>query len=232
MKIRALAGFLMIVTSVMYAADSQQVDALFAQFRSSNAPGLAVLVIKDGKVAFERGYGVSDLRTHTPIDAQTNFRLASVSKQFTAMSIMLLVHDGKLRYDEKLTDVFPDFPEYGRAITIRNLLNHTSGLLDYEDLMQPQDGVPEDKLKQIQDDEVLTLLKQQKTTKFPPGTRWDYSNSGYVVLGCVVAKVSGESFGQFLHDRIFAPLHMDQTLAYQKGKNEVSHRAYGHTRGE
>ncbi len=84
---------------------------------------------------FERGYGVADLRSLHKIDAHTNFRLASCTKQFTAMAIMLLVHDGKLRYEDRLTDIFPDFPEYGKSITIRNLLNHTSGLLDYEDLM-------------------------------------------------------------------------------------------------
>src|SRR5204862_2169479 len=118
---------------------------------------------------FERGYGISDLHSLRKIDAHTNFRLASCTKQFTAMAIMLLVHDGKLRYEDRLTDVFPDFPEYGKSITIRNLLNHTSGLLDYEDLMPSQDNVPEEKLDQIQDAGVLALLKQQTSGKFAPG---------------------------------------------------------------
>ena len=123
----------------------------FAEINSTRAPGAAVLVLQNGQVIFERGYGVADLRSFPKIDAHTNFRLASCTKQFTAMAIMLLVHDGKLHYEDRLTDVFPDFPEYGKAITIRNLLNHTSGLLDYEDLMdKPPCRHPRKKTAQIQ----------------------------------------------------------------------------------
>jgi CubicO group peptidase (beta-lactamase class C family) len=206
-----------------------QIDSIFASYRSDTAPGLAVLVIRDGKARFEQGYGVTDLRTRHKIDADTNFRLASLTKQFTATAIMLLVHDGKLHYEDRLTDVFPDFPSYGKNISIRNLLNHTSGLKDYEDLMPSQDNVPEERLEQIQDAGVQALLRQQTSGKFAPGTHWDYSNSGYVLLGLVVEKASGKPFGQFLQERIFAPLQMTRTIAYQKGKNEVTNRAYGHT---
>jgi len=204
-----------------------QINAIFAHLNSDTAPGAAVLVIKNGHPVFQRGYGVRDLRTKHKIDSQTNFRLASLSKQFTAMSIMLLVHDGKLRYEDRLIDVFPDFPAYGKTITIRQLLNHTSGLRDYEDLMQADRWTD---THQIQDAEVLDLLKRQTATKFPPGSHWEYSNSGYVVLGLVVERVSGKPFSQFLHDRIFAPLGMSDTLAYRKGKDEVTNRAYGHSR--
>jgi len=142
---------------------------------------------------------------------------------------MLLVHDGKLHYEDRLTDVFPDFPGYGKTITIRNLLNHTSGLQDYEDLMPPSDpNVPVEQI-QIQDAGVLELLKQQKGTKFKPASRWDYSNSGYVLLGLVVQKVSGKSFPDFLHERIFKPLKMTSTIAYVRGKNNVPNRAFGHS---
>ena len=208
----------------------EKIDQIFAVLKSDDAPGGAVLVIKNGQVVFKRGYGVTDLRSRRRIDEHTNFRLASCTKQFTAMAVMLLVRDGKLRYQDRLTDIFPDFPEYGKGITIRNLLNHTSGLLDYEDLMaKPAAGTPPENISQIKDAGVLDLLEQQKTTKFPPGTRWDYSNSGYAVLAMVVEKVSGQPFGDFLHARIFAPLDMKQTVAYEKGKNPVAHRAYGHT---
>lgn len=208
-------------------------DTIFASVTDARSPGAAVLVLKDGRTVFEQEYGLRDLRTMTKIDAYTNFRLASFTKQFTAMAIMLLVHDGKLRYDETLTKLFPDFPAYGKTITIRNLLNHTSGLPDYEDLMDAAEKTqgpiwtPE---KQIQDDEVLELLEKEKAGKFAPGTSWSYSNSGYVVLGVIVANVSGKSYGEFLHDRIFAPLKMNHTLVYQKGKNEVANRAFGHTK--
>jgi CubicO group peptidase (beta-lactamase class C family) len=150
------------------------------------------------------------------------------------MSIMLLVHDGKLRYDNKLTDIFPDFPAYGQAITIRNILNHTSGLPDYEDLMAKADkrkGAPIwTSTHQLQDAAVLDLLKRESAGKFAPGTQWSYNNSGYVVLGLAVAKISGKPFREFLRERIFAPLKMSQTIAYQKDQNEVSNRAYGHSK--
>jgi CubicO group peptidase (beta-lactamase class C family) len=207
-----------------------QIDHIFSGLKSDTAPGAAVLVIQNGEVVFERGYGVSDLRSRRKLDARTNFRLASCTKQFTATAVMLLVHDGKLHYEDRLTDIFPAFPDYGKSITIRNLLNHTSGLLDYEDLMpQPAPGTSPEAIPQIKDAGVLALLRQQETTKFPPGTKWDYSNSGYAVLAMVVEKVSGQPFGNFLHDRIFAPLEMKQTVAYEKGKNAVTTRAYGHT---
>jgi CubicO group peptidase (beta-lactamase class C family) len=209
-----------------------KIDAIFSAETFPDAPGLAALVRQNGSTLFERGYGVRDLRAHARIDARTNFRLASFTKQFTAMAIMLLVHDGKLRYDETLTDIFPDFPAYGKAITIQNLLNHTSGLPDYEDLMDALEKTkgpvwtPE---KQIQDDEVFELLKKENNGKFAPGTNWSYSNSGYVVLGLVVAKGSGKSYGEFLRSRIFAPLQMNHTVVFQKGKNEVANRAFGHS---
>ncbi len=188
---------------------------------------MAVLVRKDGRTVFERGYGVRELRTFARIDGRTDFRLASFTKQFTAMAAMLLVHDGKLRYDERLTDIFPDFPAYGQEITIRRLLTHTSGLPDYEDLMDAATWTP---VHQISDGEVLALLEQQTRPKFAPGTSWAYSNSAYVLLGLIVAKVSGEPFPRFLHDRIFGPLDMNGTLAYVRGKNSPLNRAYGHTK--
>ncbi len=210
---------------------ARQIDAIFSSITQSDAPGLAILIRKNDRTVFERGYGVRDLRKRVKIDAATNFRLASCTKQFTAMAVMLLVRDGKLTYDTRITDVFPEFPAYAKAITIRNLLNHTSGVLDYEDLMpQPAPNTPPDEQAQISDAGVLALLEKQTTTKFPPGTKWAYSNSGYVLLGEIVAKISGESFPQFLRDRIFAPLGMDNTLAYVKGTNEVPNRAYGYTK--
>lgn len=210
-----------------------RIDSIFTSLIQPGDPGAAVLVRKDGQILFETGYGVRDLRTRAKIDPETNFRLASFTKQFTAMAIMQLVHDGKLRYDDHLTDIFPDFPPYGKEITIRQLLTHTSGLPDYEDLMEVREknGGPKwSPDHQIQDDEVLALLKAHPVGLFPPGTRWQYCNSGYVVLGIIVAKVSGMPYREFLHRRIFAPLKMDHTLVYQKGVNVISRRAFGHSK--
>ncbi len=210
---------------------SDQIDAIFASLRSSNAPGAAVLVVRNGRPVFRRGYGVTDLRTLRPIDAKTNFRLASFTKQFTAAAIMLLARDGKLHYDDHLTDFFPEFPAYGKSITVRNLLNHTSGLEDYGELLMKQyPDTPPEKVPQILDAGVLKLLEQQTSSKFAPGSKWEYSNSGYAVLAMIVEKVSGKSFGRFLQERIFTPLKMKNTLAYEKGKTEVPHRAYGHSK--
>lgn len=212
---------------------SAQIDTIFSSRIQAGEPGAAVLVQKDGKILFEKGYGVRDLRTHSKIDPETDFRLASFTKQFTAMAIMLLVHDGKLHYADRLGMIFPEFPAYGKDITILNLLNHTSGLPDYSEIMEQQEknGGPKwSPDHQIQDQEVLALLEAQPVGKFAPGTRWEYSNSGYVVLGLIVAKVSGMPNRDFLSRRIFTPLKMNHTVVYQKGKNEITRRAYGYSR--
>jgi CubicO group peptidase (beta-lactamase class C family) len=213
------------------SAESKKIDNIFvaAGLTAGNIPGAAVLVANNGGIRFQRGYGFPDLRAQRKIDARTNFRLASCSKQFTAMAIMLLVRDGTLHYADRLTDIFPEFPEYGRAITIRNLLNHTSGLQDYEDLMPtPDPALPIEQI-QIQDAGVFDLLRRQASTKFNPGSNWAYSNSGYVLLGLIVQKVSGKTFSDFVHDRIFRPLNMSNTVAYVRGKNDVPNRAFGHS---
>ncbi|HEV2421304.1 MAG TPA: serine hydrolase domain-containing protein [Candidatus Acidoferrales bacterium] len=209
---------------------TDQLSVIFSGVASSQEPGLAVLIRQNGQTLFEREYGMRDLRSSLPIDADTHFRLASFTKQFTALSIMLLVHDGKLHYDDHLADIFPDFPAYGRTITVRNLLDHTSGLIAYEDLMEKKyAGKSWEEIPQITDAEVLALAEQQTGTKFPPGTKWEYSNGGYCILAMIVEKVSGMPFAGFLRQRIFAPLKMDHTVAHVSGKDTVASRAYGYT---
>jgi CubicO group peptidase (beta-lactamase class C family) len=218
------------------AAEDQmipKIEAIFAPLSDARSPGVAVLVRRSDRTVFEHGYGVRDLQSLAAIDPETNFRLASCTKQFTAMAIMLLVHDKKLKYEQNLAEFFPEFPAYGATITIRSLLHHTSGLPDYETLMEQEEksgGQKWTEDNQIHDADVLALLEKEHMTQFPPGTKWAYSNSGYVVLGLIVAKVSGKSFGDFLHERIFAPLKMDHTIAYEQGKNEVANRAFGNSR--
>jgi CubicO group peptidase (beta-lactamase class C family) len=212
-------------------ATATQIAAIFSPLVSPQEPGMAVLVRHNGLTVFERGYGSRDLRCNAPVDSHTYFRLASCTKQFTAMAVMLLAHQGKLRFDEPITDVFPKFPAYGRRITIRNLLNHTSGLAAYEHLMDIEyAGKSWQEIPQISDLGVLKLMEQQTATEFPPGTDWEYSNSGYCVLARVVEKVSGMPFGEFLRQRIFMPLKMRATVVYAYGRNRVAHRAYGYTK--
>src|SRR6266403_689354 len=208
-------------------------ESVFGSLVKSDQPGFAVLMRYNGRNILTRTEGVRDLHSKAKIDARTNFRLASFTKQFTSMAIMLLIHDGKLRYDQSLAELFPDFPAYGKSITVRNLLNHTAGLPDYEDLMdavEKRKGPLWSPEKQIQDEEVLKLLKQEDHGKFAPGTSWSYSNSGYVVLGIIIARASGKSYREFLQRRIFAPLKMNHTIVFQKGRNEVSNRAFGHSK--
>lgn len=167
-------ALIVLVSGVCAHASAQQTQAskineIFAPLADRHSPGMAVLVRKNGRPLFQHGYGVRDLRTLSPIDAQTDFRLASCTKQFTVMAIMLLIRDGKLRYDETLTQLFPEFPAYGRRITIRHLLTHTSGLPDYETLMQAAEktnGRTWTPGHQIQDAQVLSLLEQQSAAKF------------------------------------------------------------------
>ena len=242
---RTIAALALLTLSILVTASSfaggsdestdrkKQIEALVSAMAQPDVPGLAVLVKSHGQVLVETGYGVRDMRTLTPNSPDTDFRLASFTKQFTAMAVMLLVHDGKLHYDDRLTDIFPEFPAYGKPITVRNLLNHTSGLPDYEDLMEREEKArgaaiwsPE---HQIQDDEVLQLLEKTTTPKFAPGTSWAYSNSGYVVLGLVTAKVSGLPYRDFLQQRIFGPTGMLHSIVYQKGTNEIPNRAFGHS---
>ena len=180
------------------ALAEQEIDAVLSTVTQPGAPGLAAMVRKDGHTAYIKGFGVRDLRTMAKIDPQTNFRLASFTKQFTAMAIMLLIHDGKLRYDQTLPEIFSGFPAYGKDISIRNLLSHTGGLPDYEDLMDAAEKAKGSPIwspeHQIQDHEVLALLEKETKGKFAPGTNWSYSNSGYVVLGLIVARVSSQSY--------------------------------------
>lgn len=210
-----------------------QIQAIFRPYAGQDAPGMAVVALRNGNVVFRGAYGLADLERRAPITAKTDFRLASLTKEFTATGIMLLVHDNRLRYDDPITRFFPDFPAYGKQITVRHLLNHTSGLLDYEDIYAEQTrGLPDDKIPQIHDDEILRMMEKQTTTKFPPGTRWEYSNTGYALLAMIIERTSGQTYPEFLRDRIFRPLQMNNTVAFVNGRNTVPNRAFGYRRSK
>jgi CubicO group peptidase (beta-lactamase class C family) len=211
------------LSGVTSPADALAIDSLFGQYNRPGVPGAAVVVIKNGRVAWIRGYGLAELETNTPVTERTNFRLASLTKAFTAMAIMLLVNDRRLRLDDRVRDILPGFPAYGRDIRIRHLLTHTSGLRAY------QDFVPDLVTRQIKDREVLTLLGRAATTQFPPGSAFRYGDSGYAILALVVETTSGTSFARFLHDRIFARIGMESTVAYEAGVSAVPNRAVGHS---
>jgi CubicO group peptidase (beta-lactamase class C family) len=205
------------------AATDRAIDAILAPYARADVPGASVIVLRDGRAIYSRAVGSADLEAHTPATVRTDYRLASLTKAFTAMSIMLLVKDGKLHYEDRLVDVLPGAPTYAHDVRIRHLLTHTSGLVDYEDF------VPDSQTAQLNDDDVLKLMHRTDTLNFAPGSAYHYSNSGYVLLGLIVQQVSGMPFPKFLHERIFAPLHMDSTVAYVKGASTVPNRAYGYT---
>jgi len=196
---------------------------LFQDYNGSNSPGASMMVIKSGEVVLAKGYGLADIEKGAACDTTTNFRLASVTKQFTAMAIMILAERRKLSLAERLTDFFPEFPQYGRRISVRHLLNHTSGLIDYEEIIPKGTEIP------VLDRDVLRLLLAQNKTKFPPGSQYGYSNSAYALLALIVEVRSGMPFAQFLKRNIFQPLKMRDTLAYEPGLAVVPRRAYGYS---
>jgi CubicO group peptidase (beta-lactamase class C family) len=200
-----------------------QIDAIFRDYDRPDAPGASVIVISRGKVIFKKSYGLADPEKKIKSSTQTNYRLASCTKQFTAMAIMILAERNKLSYDSRLTNFFPDFPAYGKQVAVRHLLNHTSGLVDYEDVMPEGATVP------LNDQDVLRMMEQQDHTDFPPGSQFRYSNSGYVLLGLIVEKASGMSFANFLRKNIFGPLHMDHSVLYHRDDHTDRRRAYGYT---
>ncbi len=202
--------------------DGDDVDRIFAAYRPAGTPGASVMVIRDGQIEDVRSYGVADLELGTLVSPATNFRLASVTKQFTATAILMLVEAGKLDLDDSVRKYFPEFPAFADEITIRQLLQHTSGIEDYEPLYGDQ--FPE----QILDRGVVEIVSQTTGTYFPPGSQYRYSNSAYAILAVLVEDLSGQSFPRFLDENIFGPLGMSATLAYRRGENEVGHRALGY----
>jgi CubicO group peptidase (beta-lactamase class C family) len=206
------------------AAAEARIAGLLADYSGADRPGACLLARHAGVVVYERCVGLAELETKQEATPETNFRLASLTKQFTATAVLRLVQDGAVTTTTALTDIFPDFPAYGAAITLHHLMTHTSGLIDYEDLMGA------DTVEQIKDAGVLALMKAQDSTYFPPGSAFRYSNSGFAVLAQVVERESGTPFARYLEATIFGRLRMTGTVAHQDGVDTVAHRAYGYSR--
>ncbi|MGH8179500.1 MAG: serine hydrolase domain-containing protein [Steroidobacteraceae bacterium] len=201
----------------------QKIETLMQRYHG-RAPGASLLVIKDGKPVVQRAFGMADLEQDTEAMPQTDYRLASVTKQFTAAAILLLRQDGKLSLHDSVRKWLPELPQGDRAITIDDMLRHASGLIDYEDL------IPSDTKGQVSDADVLRLLSKETRLYFKPGTGYRYSNSGYVLLGLVIERASHETLPRFLKTRIFDPLGMTHTLLYEHARGpQVPNRAYGYS---
>ncbi|HEV7358693.1 MAG TPA: serine hydrolase domain-containing protein [Steroidobacteraceae bacterium] len=203
----------------------KQVDALFKEWDTLNTPGASVAVIQHGKVIFAKGYGIANLEYNIPIKPETIFHVASVSKQFTAMAVVLLESDGKLALDDDVHQYLPELPDYGNKITIRHLLQHTSGIRDQWQLLGLAGWNLQDVITQ---DQALRLIFRQKELNFAPGTHNLYSNSGFTLLAEIVTRVAGMPFPQFCAERIFTPLKMTRTHFHQDLTQLVPGRAYSY----
>jgi CubicO group peptidase (beta-lactamase class C family) len=208
-----------------HAGRDAQIDRIFAPWNKPATPGCALAVVKNGAVAYSRAYGSANLEQRIPITRRTVFDIGSVSKQFTAMSIVLLAQDGKLSLDDEVHAYIPELPDYGARISLRQMLHHLSGLPSYTDLFDLA-GVPEADL--TTDEDALALIARQKTLNFPPGRQYLYSDTNYFLLALVVRRVSGESLRAFAQRRIFAPLGMRDTHYHDDHTLVVPNRATGY----
>lgn len=197
-------SFLLILSSLAFAqtltpAEQAAVDAVFTQYAKSGSPGCALGVYRHGAVAYAKGYGLASLENEVPITPRTVFDIGSTSKQFTAFAILLLEQQGKLSLDDDVRKFLPELPDYGKPITLRHLITHTSGLRDYTALFVMA-GKAEQDLTTDQD--ALDLIARQKRLNFAPGEEWDYSNTGFFLLSQVVKRASGKSIFDFSQENI------------------------------
>jgi CubicO group peptidase (beta-lactamase class C family) len=213
-----LAAFLLLLSMAnpadgrkdSYKEFSARVDSIFAAETAPDAPGAAVAVIQHGDVVYRRCFGLASLEHGVPITNETVFNLASVTKQFTALAVLLLERDGKLHLDDDIHKYFPELPEYNATVTLRNLMHHTSGLWEYSTMFRYYGGHNPVDYTSVED--VLALLKGQDQLLFAPGSQWVYCNTNYALLGELVARVTGESLASWTKKRIFQPLEMKRTL--------------------
>lgn len=220
MKIIVMTFFMCMVSASIHGQD-KRIDDLFSDY-SGKCPGAALLISLNDQIVYEKSFGYANLEGKISCEPRTNFRLASVTKEFTAASILILIQNGLLKFDTKLTEIFSEFPMYGEKITIKHLLNHTAGLIDYEDL------IPDTATIQVKDADVMHMMLTVDSTYFEPGTQFKYSNTGYALLALTIEKITGKTFAKFLKENIFEPLKMDNTIAHEEGISVVENRAFGY----
>lgn len=222
-RFSVLAATLPLWPSLSSAGEPAALDMVLKAFDTEDGPGMAVQILRNGNVAYRRTSGLADIERRRTIDTRTCFRLASMTKAFTAMAVLQLVDRGQLRLDMTLPEIFSDFPKYGTSITILDLLQHTSGLPDFASLL------PDTYAGQVRDNDVLQMMMSRQAGAFPPGERFEYSNSGYILLGLAVARVSGVPFGTFLRQNIFDPAGMTTAVIYDGETTPIVERAFGYS---
>jgi CubicO group peptidase (beta-lactamase class C family) len=202
-----------------------RIDSLFKHWDSNESPGCALGIVKNGELIYAKGYGIADLEHDITITASTVFYIASVSKQFITMSILLLAEQGKLNLDDEIQKYLPDFPVYEATLTIRNFIHHTSGVRDYLTLWTLAGN---DYMDHIDEEAVYQMIKRQKTLNFTPGEKYLYSNSCYFMLAMIVEKASGQSMKEFAHEYIFKPLKMKNSHFHDNYLHIVKNRAFSY----
>ncbi|MES2297347.1 MAG: serine hydrolase [Pseudomonadota bacterium] len=207
------------------AALAAAIDARLAPFFRDDKPGVTVIVTRDGKPLFRKAYGLADVARRVPMEPGMSLRLGSITKQFTAVSILMLAEEGKLAIGDDIRKYLPDYPSRGKTITIEHLLTHTAGIVNYTS----RPGFGRNDKHDMSVTQVIDSFKNDPL-EFEPGTRFAYTNSGYFLLGAIIEKVSGMPYAQFVAQRIFVPLGMTQT-AYEGHERAPAVRAAGHTRG-
>jgi CubicO group peptidase (beta-lactamase class C family) len=212
-----------LVAPIASADLHQQIDTAVGAYFKPDAPGAAVIVVKEGKVIFRKGYGMADMAKAVPMDASAQLRIGSVTKQFTSTAILMLAEEGKLSVDDDITRHLPDYPTRGKKISIEHLLTHTSGIANYTSKPSFRANITEDTTVNA----MIDTFKDDPLT-FEPGSAYAYSNSGYFVLGAIIEKTSGMPYATFIEQRIFAPLGMLDT-AYEGHAKGTAPRAAGHT---
>ena len=218
---RKLTPLLLVVLfgPLTFGQDSGAVDSYIrSEMQKRKIPGLALLIVRDGKVVRSQGYGYANVELQVPVKPETIFQSGSMGKQFTATAVMMLVEEGKLRLEDPLTKFFPDAPAAWKQVKVQNLLSHTGGFTDYPKNFDYRKDYSEEQLLKIVEGIPLA---------FPPGSKWSYSNLGYLTLGILIHRVSGQFYGDFLHDRIFAPLGMSATRIISEA-DIVPNRAAGY----
>jgi CubicO group peptidase (beta-lactamase class C family) len=203
-------------------ATASAVDGVFADFAKPGSPGCSLAVARDGKLLYSKGYGMANLELEVPLSPSSVFDIGSTSKQFSAASILVLEKQGKLSVNDDIRKYIPELPDYGKKITVLNLLNHTSGLRDYLVLFELA-GENVDSV--TTDEEALALIVRQKALNFDPGSEWLYSNTGFFLLSLIVKRSSGKSLRDFAAENIFQPLDMTHTQYRDNHTSLISNRA-------
>jgi CubicO group peptidase (beta-lactamase class C family) len=214
------------VAQILPPAEISKVDEIFKDYAKVDSPGCALGIYRDGVIAYAQGYGMASLELGVPIAPQTVFDIGSTSKQFTAFSILLLQQQGKLSLDDDIRKFIPEIPDYGKRITLRHLMTHTSGMRDYAGLFDLA-GIPEQNLTNDQD--AVDLIVRQKALNFTPGDEWDYSNTGFFLLSQVVKRVTGKTLRDFDQENMFIPLGMKSTQIFNDHTLIIPHRATGYS---